>query len=96
MKTLNYDGPVPVDDDTVRKWIDSGYEAVRINFVANLYDILNVEGIEEWNEYVDTEVGVSLTDLGYGLAKPDPDDDLGENNMLLWVEGVIDTDTFES
>lgn len=90
MDYLIHDGAVPVDEDTVRGWQERGVQRVRINFVASLTDMIEARDMEEWNNFVDETVGVSLVDLSYGVAKPDPSDEYGEDSLLLWVEGDLD------
>lgn len=90
MDYLIHDGAVPVDEDTVRVWQARGIKRVRINFVADLMDLIEARDMNEWNNFVDEMVGVSLVDLSYGVAKPDPDDKYGEGDLLLWVEGDLD------
>lgn len=87
---LSYNGTVPVGHETIMGWVREGVTRVRIEFVAPLGDIIDAHGMDDWNNYVDETVGISLVDLDYGFAKPSADDDLGTDNALLYVEGDID------
>lgn len=81
---------LPVPEATVREWIDRGVTRVRIQFLMDLDSIIEAQGMEGWNEMVDEVTGVSLTDLSYGFAKPDPDDQLIDTVAVLYVEGDLD------
>lgn len=81
---------LPVPEPTVRGWIDQGVTRVRIHFLMDLDSIIEAQGMEDWNEVVDEVTGVSLTDLSYGFAKPDPDDPLIDTVTVLYVEGDLD------
>jgi hypothetical protein len=92
--TTVHSGEVPVSDDTVRGWLRDGVTRVRVEFTASLSDLIGARGMDEWSEFVDEIIGISLTDLAYGFAQPDRADDLSHDVALLFVEGDLDVVSF--
>lgn len=93
-EVIKYTGAIPVDTDVLRDWSERGVPRVRIEFMASIYDMILCGDVGAWNDWVGWTIGVSLTDLVYGYAKPDPDDDIPEDSVvaLMFVEGDIDHD----
>ncbi len=90
LSVVRYNGVLPIEEETVKTWLAEGVTRVRIEFVASIDDMIWVRDMDEWNDFVDERVGVSLTDLAYGFAKSDPEDDLDDQHALLFVEGDLD------
>jgi hypothetical protein len=87
---LQYDGIVPVEQETIDRWIESGVERVRVNFVVDIEQLIFCGDMDAWNDTVDEIVGVSLTDLSYGFVRTAPEDDLPEIATMMFVEGNLD------
>ena len=91
---VKYSGLVPVETEVLRDWAERGVPRVRIEFLASMYEMILCGDVGTWNDWVDETIGVSLTDLMYGYAKPDPNDDIPEDSVvaLMFVEGDINHD----
>lgn len=87
---LQYDGIVPVEQETIDIWIESGVERVRINFAVDIEQLIFCGDMDAWNDTVDEIVGVSLTDLSYGFVRIEPEDDFPEIATMMFVEGNLD------
>ena len=90
-----YDGQIPIEEEQILSWFVSGVDAVRINFVSCLEDLIECPDIEAVNEMVDHLVGVSLVDISYGIDYAGTKE-LSESNetlkdvFVMWVEGSLE------
>lgn len=87
MTTL-WDGEFPIS----KKWVRKHHgEEVEVRYVMDLDDLINCEGIEGMNDYLDAIMGNgTLTDIAYRFANPGPDDDLGDLSVLIAATGVLE------
>lgn len=82
-----YDGQLPVP----KEWVDERLgEEVTIRYVMGLDDLIEAQGIEEMNEYLDQVTGVVLTDISYAIGKPDEDDELGNESLIIEATGILE------
>ena len=94
--TLNYDGAVPVDEDTLASWYRDGVTTVRITYVNDLHTIIDYADMDECNNHMDDITGVPLMDLSYGIDYPGTAELAAEagpangDSLCVWVEGEID------
>lgn len=93
-QVVHYNGAIPVQKETIQEWVRDGVTRVRIEFFAGINEIIDARDMDEWNEFVDETVGMSLTDLSYGFVRPDgnEEDEVPKfsPNALMFVEGDID------
>lgn len=59
---------------------------LRVTFTASLKDLIEAEGMDDWNERVENATGLSLNDLSYGVLQSARDG----ADLTLWVEGDWD------
>lgn len=85
-----YDDALPVPEE----W-KQGRDGERhtFRFVIGLYELIDLDGIEGMNLYLDDALGLILTDIHYAVGLPGPGDDLGTEMLLLEATGTIEGDS---
>ena len=82
-----YDDELPIP----REWAEKHQgETITVRYVMSLWDLIDVNGIEGMNDYLDDVAGVILSDIDYVVGEPGPDDDLGNNSLLIEATGDVE------
>lgn len=91
-----YDDVFPVSEETLREFTDEG--VVRVQFptvLFNLNDLVNFNGVDEMNNYLDEITGTSLTDIVYSVNAEETLrlaqlGDIDDGTVVITVEGDIE------
>lgn len=79
-----YEDELPVNDEFID---EHDGERIGVTYVMPLDILIEVAGIDDMNDYLDTVSGVILTDIEYSVATPGPDDELGKDHILILATG---------
>jgi hypothetical protein len=88
-QTFVWDGEAPVDPH----WLGTKVgEQIVVRYVMDLDDIINADGLQGMNEYLDNVVQwpFVMTDIGYAVGQPDPEDQLGNDFVLIEATGILE------
>lgn len=88
-QTFMWDGEIPVDPH----WLGTKVgEQITVRYVMELGDIIDVDGLQGMNEHLDNVVQwpYTMTDIGYAVGQPDPEDELGNNFVLIEATGILE------
>lgn len=98
MTTL-YEGDYPVPEIWVENHLED--DEVGFRYFMSLADLIDCDGIEGMNDYLDRQLGLShasLTDISYGLIDRDADiniqdmrEALGNDEVLIEARGVLES-----
>ena len=93
MSTESYYGNFPLDLADVAEWIAEGKDSFEATIKADLHDLIESNGIDDANEYVDQILGVSLVDLQIEVDHAATGDlDGNPYTLALKVYGKFDPD----
>lgn len=93
---ITYDGVLPVEEYTVSQWHKDDVETVSINYVVDLYTLIDYADMDECNDDMDSIVGVPLMDLSYVINRSKTAELDDETSIVVTVEGLVDWSAAES
>lgn len=79
--------PLPVPTSKIDAWMSDGVDRVRILFDTYVDDLIHAGGMDEWLLQVDRIIGLTLTDVSFGVDYTQ-DHGRDSNAVTLWVEGA--------
>lgn len=99
-RVINYSSTLPVPQATLAAWLANDVQRVRVVFASSVAEMLWASGMDEWNDNVDEQIGVVLSDLHYGVDREKTEDFWRENpveddTVYLYVEGEVCWDFYE-
>lgn len=87
MTTVQYDGQLPVDEETYAEWQEQGVERIRWAVPTDVSTLIDIGGLDHFSDWLDEIFGYIVSNFSYGIVRTaDPDDQYGDDGFLLWVE----------
>ena len=100
--TLVWDGELPVPEEYIQKWHSDGVDLVAINYVNDIYTLIDYDDMDACNADMDEITGVNLMSLSYTIdiegtkrLWESNGDDVEATSFVMRVEGEIDWSSYE-
>ena len=82
-----YDATYPIPREVAQSLYG---KRVTLRYAMPLADLIDADGPDGMNYYLDMMSGVTLTDITYIVGRPGPDDDMGDHHLLIEATGVLE------
>lgn len=82
-EVVKYTDPLPITKEWAK---EHEGDTISVRYVMDLDGLIEVDGIEGMNDYLDAVTNVILSDISYRIVTPEA----GENGAMLATRGTVD------